>query len=290
MSTGRTTTVSAASDRAARGDRRGLAVVFAPAVLALLLVRPDVPADGAPPSTCSGQAAVQLQVAVHLPNPEFRLGTDTPTGWSLVGQGRWVDRDKLEVTGNGNDSSYWKCDAEFEPGRLYAFRVRARRLHGSGLAITGPTFANHDYRSVKSEWQWLEHVFRVPDQTRRSTVRLGQWHATGAIQFDAVEVRPVVAVHRRFGELELGTGEWISGLEYTFASSFGDQGGNYHRTLARATAGFNTNRWVFSPGSEVVYRFELPGRRFESATVDVNVSYHVEAWLKRCEKRIIDNL
>ncbi len=36
------------------------------------------------------------------PNPHFHEGTDKPSGWRLSGgDGRWIDRQILEVTGTG---------------------------------------------------------------------------------------------------------------------------------------------------------------------------------------------
>ena len=88
----------------------------------------------------------------------------TPDDWRRVGSGRWVDRERIEVTGNGSDSSYWRCDAvPFEAGRLYRFQTRVRRVSGSGSAITGPTFANRDRTDLTDRWQWRGHVFRTPD-------------------------------------------------------------------------------------------------------------------------------
>ncbi|MCU0979961.1 MAG: hypothetical protein MUF25_12445, partial [Pirellulaceae bacterium] len=47
--------------------------------------------------------------ASSIPNPEFDQGEQLPAGWILQGAGRWVDRQALEVTGNGEDSSFWHC-------------------------------------------------------------------------------------------------------------------------------------------------------------------------------------
>ncbi|NMC19426.1 MAG: DUF4091 domain-containing protein, partial [Thermogutta sp.] len=61
--------------------------------------------------------------------------------------------------------------------------------------------------------------------------------------------------------------------KYVFQTQFGGRGTNHHRVLLRATAGFNTNRWTFGHG-EVVYRFELPGRKFTGAAAQFEVGYH----------------
>jgi len=213
---------------------------------------------------------------VPVPNSGFEQGDQSPEHWRLEGNGRWVERSWLEVTGSGSDSSFWRSDdLSFRPRRLYQFRTLARRTSGSGTAITGPAFANRDQSKLTRNWQWIGHVFRTPDNVDGGYLRLGQWHATGSIQFDAVQIVPVVPVHRQFGPLTLGEGESIQDGEYTFAGTFSHRGSNYHRTLDSATASFNSDRWVFGGGSQVTYRFALPGHEFQAGTVQANVNYHV---------------
>lgn len=212
-----------------------------------------------------------------VPNADFTEGAATVTGWTLVGEnGRWVDRQYLEVTGNGDDSNYWRCQGPtFEPGRLYHFETRARRAGGAGgSAVAGPTFANRDYAGVRDDWDWYGHVFRVPENPQGGYLRVGQWHAAGAHQFDAVRITPSIPVHKAVGELILGEGESIRDGVYTFHGTYGHEGSNYHRVLEKATAGFNSNRWTIDGAGQVTYRFGLPGYKFTSGEVRFNVNYH----------------
>ena len=146
---------------------------------------------------------------------------------------------------------------------------------GSGTIITGPEFANRDYVEVGNDWTWLGHVFRSPDQTVRGQVRVGQWEATGSVQFDAVRITPVVAVHRQVGRLVLGEGEIIRNGQYEFSAAFDHEGSNYHRRSSAASAGFNSDRWCFGGDDQVTYRFGLPGHRFLSGEVEFLIGYHV---------------
>jgi hypothetical protein len=212
----------------------------------------------------------------RIPNAEFQQGENAPEGWRLNGTGRWVDREVLEVSGSGQDSSHWwTTDVQMLPGQRYHFQFRGRRAGGSGSAITGPAFANRDQAGLTSQWQWLGHVFRVPDSGGDGLLRVGQWHATGAIQFDAVRLTPTLPVHRQQGGLLLGEGELVRGDEYHFAGTFGHLGSNDHRVLHRTTASFNSDRWVFGQNSEVIYRFGLPDVALVSAAVEFDVNYHV---------------
>jgi hypothetical protein len=220
-------------------------------------------------------AGAAIADAQDIPNPDFTEGTDQPAGWTLSGgQGRWVDHQLLEVTGTGKDSNRWNCDVAFTPGGLYRFQMRARRTSGSGAVVCGPNFANHDYGGVGQDWRSYSFVFRVPDGLSHDTLHLGQWEATGTMQFDSVRLQPVLPIHSRAGKLLLGDGESIRDGRYEFVGSFEREGTNYHRTLVSSTVGFNTNRWCFGANSQVTYRFEVPGHRFLSGEASFVVNYH----------------
>lgn len=211
-----------------------------------------------------------------VPNPEFNQGDKSPEGWQLSGgQGRWLDRSLLEVTGTGHDANEWHTNAiRFTPGALYHFQMRARRTSGSGCTVSGPTFANRDHADIASDWRWYGHVFRAPDRPEAASVRVGQWEAKGAVQFDAVRITPVLPIYKSAGNILLGEGESIDGGRYMFHGSFDHEGSNFHRTLASATAGFNSNRWCFGANQQVTYRFHVPGHRFQSGRVSFTVNYH----------------
>jgi len=213
--------------------------------------------------------------AQQLPNADFSQGTNSPQGWTLSGgQGRWVDRQILEVTGTGKGSNQWQTDAyRFIPGGLYRFQMRARRTSGSGCVISGPAFANRDHYDLGASWRWYGHVFRAPDLVDSHIIRLGQWEAAGTVQFDAVRLTPVIPVYRAVHGMLLGEGESIEAGRYVFRGSFGHPGSNFHRTLLSATAGFNSDRWCFSGNQQVTYRFCLPGRPMRSGRVSFHVNH-----------------
>jgi len=141
--------------------------------------------------------------------------------------------------------------------------------------VSGPTFANRDRHDLADQWKTVGHVFRVPDGVQTTTLRVGQWNAAGSWQFDSVRLAPVLPVHKAVGDLVLGEGESIRDGQYRFRGGFGHPGSNYHRTLLRTTTGLNSDRWTFSTGSEVVYRFEVPGCRFKDGRIGLNVNHYV---------------
>jgi hypothetical protein len=210
-----------------------------------------------------------------LINQDFTSGQDQPEGWRLnAGQGRWIDRQVLEVTGNGRDSNAWQSTCRLEPATLYHFEFRGRRVAGSGMVVSGPASANHDWTDLVDRWQWRGHVFRTRDNLSSDTLRLGQWCAMGTFQFDAVRLCRAMAVHRQVNGLMLGDGESIRDGVYAFHGSFDHQGTNYHRPLASCTASFNTNRWSFGGAAELTYRFAVPGVRMLTARAAAGVNHH----------------
>jgi hypothetical protein len=223
-------------------------------------------------------------------NPQFDRGAEQPEGWTLSGgKGRWLNRQMLEVTGTGEDSNSWQSPCRLAPATLYRFQFLGRRASGSGGAITGPASVNHDWPDLQRDWQWRGHVFRTSDNAGLETLRLGQWHATGTLQFDAVRLRRVLAVHRQCGPLVLGDGESIRGGVYTFHGSFNHDGSNYHRVLSSFTSGFNSNRWSFGGNAHVTYCFAVPGCRLASGRLAVSVNYHtVGACLVEVSRNLSD--
>ncbi|MBN2290924.1 MAG: hypothetical protein JXM70_00780, partial [Pirellulales bacterium] len=216
-----------------------------------------------------------------IENGNFRKGGDSPSGWTLSGgKGRWVDRNALEVDGDGKGSNYWRYDGGkelFEPGRLYHFYMRGRRTKGggNGCIISGPNFANRDFRDFTKEWQWRDFVFVATENVRDGYIRLGQYQMNATLQFDEARLVPTVAVHRALGDLRLGHGESIRDGIYTFSSDFGYKGGNYSRVLAGASASFNSYRWNINGSNQVVYRFKVPGCAFISGNVRFSVCHLV---------------
>ncbi len=218
----------------------------------------------------TGSAAAQQL----LPNPSFTEGNEAPAGWTLQGRGRWLDRSVLEASGNGRESSAWHCPVELRPGALYRLECVARRAGGGdGCMTSGPSFANRDHRPTDA-WQTYGHVFQVPSHGGHSGVRIGQWHVDGAIQVRSARLLPVLPVHVQTGEWVLGEDESIREGVYRFQTRFRHEGSNYHRTLHRATAGFNSNRWTFGRGQEVVYQFALPETTLRTAQVRFGVCYY----------------
>lgn len=237
-------------------------------------------ADAGEARPLSAAATVPASSRSVLPNGKFDEGDQSPAGWRLSGgQGQWVDRSMLEITGAGKGSAHWSARGRFEPGGFYRFSMIARAVRGDGCVTSGPSFANHDWR-LTPQWREYSFVFRAADDAAETDVRLGHWEADGTLQFDQVEIVPVVPVHRVApslglggGKFTLGEGELIRQGRYQFSARFDGPVGICHRPLVRATAPLNTNRWCFVDGKEVVYRFALPGALLSEVRIEASVCY-----------------
>jgi len=218
-----------------------------------------------------------------LPNPDFEKGSEQVAGWGLAdGGGEWTRAAHaggraLAVSGSGGDQSVWRTDRlPFKPGGLYRLRFFGRRDAGSGGggAVSGTSRVNRDFR-LSDQWEEKSYVFVTPAEITADYIRLGQWHVRGGMAFDDVELVPVMALHSRVAEgLELGEAESIRGGVYRFNPNFAWPGATYHRPLLSQRAGFNSDRWLFSPGAEVIYRLAVPGYVQESARLRLAINYH----------------
>ena len=224
--------------------------------------------------------------AQPVPNPSFELGAGAPDAWRLCdGAGSWLAGDaaagnrSIAVRGTGDDLSYWRSDPlALVPGQIYRLSFSCRRLDGTGGApISGPILANRCLPGATDAWKPFESFFVAqknpsPDN---SWLRFGQWHVPGGVAFDDVRLERVQAVYARQADVQLGAGEAIKGHAYSFQAPFNAPSANHSRALAWQQCYFNTNRWVFGEGSEVVYRHHIEGRRQLSAAVSLSISHYV---------------
>jgi len=224
-----------------------------------------------------------------LPGADPHPGATAPAGWKLgQGQGEWREVSGSEpgvfaVRGNGDDQSDWRTTSlDLTPAALYQVQFTGRRAAGTseGTAVAGPSRVNRDF-PLTPEAATHRFVFSVPNDGAQDFLRLGQWHVQGEVFFAQPSVVPVRAIHRRApGGMELGEAESIRDGIYRFQPDFGWIGANYHRPLARNRAHFNSDRWVFSAGTEVIYRHRIPGARQLKASLRVNLNHHTSGALK----------
>jgi len=222
-----------------------------------------------------------------LPNPGFESGTTAPLGWRMPEDGKWASMAHsgthcLAVQGNGKNSAVWRTERlGLKPGGLYSFSYygRCEATASGGCAVGGTGRVNRDNHPGQ-DWQLFKHIFINPHDCTNDYARLGQWETKGILYFDDASLLPVIAVHESNGQLELGEGERIQNGRYHFDADYGWLGANYHRTLLTNRCSFNSTRWTFSPGAEVVYVHEIPDTMQTRASIRLNVNYYVSGALE----------
>ena len=201
--------------------------------------------------------------------------------WQLTGSGtRSLNgpggREVFLVRGTGDDMGYWSRRVpNLKPQALYrvAFLARVEPGSSTSTVISGLDRCNRDF-SVTTDWQQYTFVFTTPSDLAGAFLRFGQWHLSGTAMIADPTLTPVEPVYARLGALELGDGEDVAGEEYSFTAPLASEGSNSARPLLRHTAAFNSNRWLFTEGSEVVYRHTLPTSQ-TSGHVGLNIGYYV---------------
>jgi len=218
------------------------------------------------------------------PNASFEQGATSPETWSLSGGiGAWektgfAGNRSVSVTGNGasDDSNYWRCD-EYELGPRKTYRISfAARIDpdaSGGTVMTGSNIVNRDY-SIGTQWEKRSFVFTTPVDTTNAFLRFGQWEKSGKVWFDGIELRPVVALHRRHDGIELGTGEAIQNGTYKARPDVRGEGSNSARFLLSHTANFNSHRWNMGTDSEVIYRHQTGDYQQKNASVTVEIGHY----------------
>lgn len=224
-------------------------------------------------------SSAALAQSVPVPDPGFETRPAAPPAWTLDGGPGAIAAGRASVTGDGQGSHAWHSPPlPIEPGALYVVRFRARSEGGrGGTPISGPVFCNRDLGDLTADWRAFRSVCAAPAAPTREDTRLrfGQWMVAGTIAFDDVELARAQAVHRSAEDFRLGEGERVAGNSYAFEAPYAGESRNSSRPLARHSCRFNTNRWVFGSGDEVVYRHDAGTRRLSSARITVDVTYHV---------------
>ncbi|MDR1141227.1 MAG: DUF4091 domain-containing protein [Planctomycetaceae bacterium] len=199
--------------------------------------------------------------------------------WTLSGNGKQVNPNILEITGNGKGSGEWRSKPlQLQSGQFYRFSVSLQGTETSGGCLPcGIAGFHRDYSAQKNQWLDQSFSFRLQDEVSELPLRVGQWESEGTFQFRNVKLETVTPVLKEFdfpfGKIKLGESETILNGIYRFDGGFYGQNTNIHQPLLYSNSGFNSNRWCFSNGNSVLYRFSLP-IPFDAATVQIGVCYH----------------
>ncbi len=227
--------------------------------------------------------------AVPLLNGGFEQGSTAPTGWHLTGNGTYQKTNGVSggryVSISAPAEGEWTSDpVSFKPSQAYELRFAARfwppdsTAQGSaqGTLVIETDFSS-DLFPVQADGRWRNYAFRLV--TREGTadvstpIRLRHWEANCTIDFDDIEILPVIRQHLTQQGIELGSGEIIDGNKYEFKPDY-----NADAPIDRAFKAHNTqfheNRWFMHQDTVVEYQHELSGVRFTQASIELDAMYH----------------
>ena len=230
----------------------------------------------------AGSSGAQV---IEVPNPSFEEGVDAPIGWTLSGgTGEWLEDEategtrSIQVTGTGQGSNHWRSEPlALEPLSVYVLTFDARSSgSGTGTAISGPHYCNRDLGPLTDSWQSFSSVFYTPAvlESWARSLLFGQWHVRGAMVFDNVALYAAQPLYAEEDGLRLGEGERIEGNTYVFSAPHHSLSRNHSRPLIHQQSRFNTYRWNFGAGSELVYRHHLDGRRQTTGEFEIAITYY----------------
>ncbi|MCC7375475.1 MAG: DUF4091 domain-containing protein [Verrucomicrobiales bacterium] len=219
------------------------------------------------------------------PNPSLDSQSNGPGHWTIregnPEHGGWektAERRGVWIRGDGDNAGAWRtAPLPLQPAGLYRLHFRGRRdpQATGGTAVAGTSRVNRDF-PLSTQPQDEAFAFIHPSNAGADFMRLGQWHVRGLLRFEQAQLFPAVALHVRSpdGLTELGEAESIRGGVYRFEPDFGWEGANAHRTLVTNNAGFNSNRWLFQPGSEVVYHLGARRRVQMKGALRIGINHH----------------
>ena len=208
------------------------------------------------------------------PNPSFETGTNSPAAWAVSsGTGNWggfgrTGSHSVSLTSDGTTLNRWfTYGCPVEAGKLYSVRFWTSCSNSfSGGCIGGFNTVYSDFPLPGSAWTNYSMVAWIPS-VAGLYFNLAQVSVNGTINFDDVEVYPVVPVHKLVAGRTLGGGEKLETGRYTFQSGYGGYGGSYARCLQDSSTSFAGFRWYMNSGSSLVYHHELGGMLITNATL-----------------------
>lgn len=222
--------------------------------------------------------------------------------WTHSTTGKSQTTEPLELTGQGTGMSQWTSEEiTLTPRAVYRFSVDIMSPTGdSGCLPCGTDFLHRDF-SATPEWTTQSYFFRVPREHSSGVLRVGEWESTGAFCFKNIRLEQCVSFPKVFEDKRengekilrlLGEGESIRDGKYGYTGRFAGDGTNIASPILHAsfdsletTPLFNSNRFCFGPGNELVFTFAdkvFPtssfapqyGTQLKKAALSVVVNYY----------------
>ncbi len=186
---------------------------------------------------------------------------------------------ELTILPSSEGFGYWlSCPMPLQASFTYCLKFDMFRTQNSnGSPETGLSSYNEHlgWQTLHNRWLTYKFIFETPDKiiAERSALRFGQYGMTkGKILYKNIRLYPIRPKYRKFGLIELGTGEIIYDNCYQFITRFLVYG-NHSRPLKSFQCAFNTNRWVFFKNDYVIYKHYLDGITQISGRIELHIDW-----------------
>ena len=231
-------------------------------------------------------ASVSVSAAMLLDGDFEKTAKGEKTGWrttSVAGRvlapGKGIGGSAaIGVDGVGTNNCKWLSPSVMvQPNTVYGMSAWVLPDTKGGSLTIGTPNMNLTEPMLNSLGKWVERktVVFTSDAPKPypETFRLGEYRLTGSMLFDNARVFPLKPIYEEKDGLVLGHGERISGTKYTFNTMWSRDSRAHARPLfAVKRMTFNTQHFDANSESYIIYRHELSGRKWRSASVTISAS------------------
>jgi hypothetical protein len=226
-------------------------------------------------------------LAVVLQDGAFeRTAVGEKTGWRttsvagrLLAPGKGLEGSgAIGVEGVGTNNCKWLSPpVTVKSGSVYGFSAMVKADARGGSVTLGTPTMNLTKHLPKTHGKWVEEktVVFTSDRgkTYPETFRLGEYRLNGTFLFDNACVHELKPVYAEKDGVSLGHGERIAGARYTFNTQWARPSRAHARPLSAVSGmAFNSDHFDAGSGSSFMYRHEVNGRKWRSASVTVSAS------------------
>ena len=188
--------------------------------------------------------------------------------------------------------SWSSAPVAFKPNGVYGVSFWVNRERSGSEILCRTAFSNLLRSHVNTGWQELRTILRAPVDGATEPLTLSDYNCQAHTYFDRPRLVELEPRYRTQDGVTLGRGELLTGNRYAFTSQGACVAGGDTRPLLSVRKASSGDKFAFSPGSEVVHRFAVAGRRFlngrgllapryaKNAAIEVDASADGATWTR----------
>ena len=178
---------------------------------------------------------------------------------------------------DGKGAGYWSRPFIYKPNTCYGaeFWVDRYRTGSEVIVENGYQWVIHG-SDLSTGWTEMKTVFKTPvsDQMLTNAYKLCDYHPQAETFFDQPRMVELIPEWRKADGLELGDGEFVSGNLYSFVTHLKAPACAVTRPYVGISKGARSGfKFDIPSGGEILYRFNLPDRRFRDGEATICCAY-----------------